>query len=297
MDKEYHYLPGDHDAVSNPIELKGGKAALLYIQGSRPSQLDALWAGVHDGKLVICSSDGVHFPIGGGEMAKYVVKYGSEYAQEQLKETGTVDVREMQHHIRESINKHYSSHPGRATGLCMLIDDLTVQAHRVGDPDTRLNGDFFPHPALVPETKGAEEFRTWWYHEGRDLKGPDGHREVLARLSEERRRIFSLIENSKRSAVDARTLTGLHSGRETDPSEAFVSPYMAELQLSRGDRLVAGTDGLENVRLEDWYASKLPRASTPQKFLTDLWSELKRSSELKEWTGENASGVAFFCDK
>ena len=286
MDKEYLYLPGDRDGVSDPIELKGGTAALLYIKGGRPTQQDALWAGTHDGKLVICSSDGTSFPAGGEKMAEYVVEYGSEYARAQIKETGTVDVLDMQNHIRESISQYHPLHTGRATSLCMVIDAPTVHAHRVGDPDTRINDESFPHPALVPETKGSEAFRTWWSTEGRYLEGAEGGLEVLARLAQERRRLFNDIRS-----VEARTITNTHSGINSSRSEAFISPFAAKLPLVKRSRLVAGPDGLENVRLNNWYATELPAAFTPQHFLTDLWSELERRN------GENASGVAFFCDK
>jgi len=282
MEREHLYLPGDRDNVSDPIPLKGGTAALIYIQGTRPTQQDALWAGEHEGKLIVCSSDGVESSDEGDEMAKWVVEFGRESALAQISSVGIVDVLEMQTYIRDAINRRNSLHRGQATSLCMVIDAPKVSAHRVGDPDVRIDEDFLVHPALAPENKGFTQFRTWWEGEGARSLSTD----TFFRLGAERGRVLLNPENRA-----AALLMNCHSGYDTNVSEAFISPWIAELVLRRGQRLVTGTDGLENTRLNAWYQRELPIAMTPQHFLGSLWNELERRR------GENASGVAFFCDR
>lgn len=282
MEREHLYLPGDRDAVSDPIKLKGGTAALLFIRGNRPTQQDALWAAEHEGKLIVCSSDGVFNSDRGEEMAIRVVEAGRESAKKQSNSVGTVDVLEMQRYIRDAINRRDSLHRGQATALCMAIDAPMVQAHRVGNPDFRIDEEFLVHPALVPENRGFRKFRTWWEGEGaRDLST-----EAFYRLGAEKGRLL-MNPNDKSAAV----LENCHSGFNTDNSEAFISPWAAELVLKPGQRLVAGADGLENIRLNAWYQRELPTAFSPQHLLTDLWAWLENHN------GENASGVAFFCDR
>ncbi len=280
MDREFQFLPGDPDRLEGNLELKNGNAALLFIKGVRKRQNDALRAVIKDGVLYMVSSDGAGEDEENGEMAKWVVEFGMHSMQEQLRVSGHVDVVKAQMDIHDGINERNSLHKGMATGLCVVIDGKIVEANRVGDGDTRQTREIYPHPDLFPESHRFSQLSSWWESAGRT----ENPLEITYRFSDARRRLIM-------EPTSGRTLTNIHTGEDTNQGSAIVTPRVACLTLDKRDWFIAGTDGLEVVRLNDWYESEMRSAFTATDFLTNLWTRLERQK------GENASGVAFHCTK
>lgn len=282
MEKEFLFTSTDSDQVVPNFEAANGTASILFMQGSREDQQDALWVGLEGDQVIACSSDGVSHSANGAEMSAWVVEFARASAVRQLRECGLVDPRLMQENIRDGINERASLHRGRATALCLVIDQTAIRAHRVGDPDTMLDSELYPHGDLAPENRPFAKFRSWWEEEGH---GADPL-EQMTQLGQARGR---LLEHS----VEAQDhlLVNSHGGYDTDASEALVSPWTASLVLRPKERFLAGTDGLEGVRLYEWYRRNWLDATDPQAFLTALRDELTARK------GENASGLAFFRNK
>ncbi len=282
MDKEFFFLPGDQDTLEGNLELKNGNAALLFIQGVRKRQNDALWAAIQDGVLFMCSSDGAGEGEESGEMAKWVVEFGAWSMKRQLSTSGYVDVQRTQEAIKDKINERNSTHRGQATGLCIVIDGKIVELNRVGDPDTRLDSEIFPAADLFPEINQFGNFRHWLAQQAAGLSDLD-------RLAEIARQRNSMLFNPPNGS--GRTLINVHTGYDTNVCEASITPTVTSLSIKLGSKFVGGTDGLENVRMHDWHQNALQAAYNATHYMTRLWAALEASR------GENASGVAFFCDK
>lgn len=280
-------LPGDPDSISDPIELPNGRAALLFMKGFRRRQNDAIAAVLIDDQLVVCAADGAgedqsNKPLDdGGEMAKWVVEFGIKSAQSQA--GSIIDPLRIQSDIRYSINGRNPLHRGRASSLCVVIDGRAIRAHKVGDPDTRKGIEVYPHPDLLPDNDYYSHFKTWWENNGRSGVDP---LETLARFNQ-----------AKGAAIlhgltkDQGIVRNVHSGMDTDTGDAFLLSRITEILLAPNERFAGGSDGLKNVQLDAWHRQNLMNAMGPQNYLTDLWRELERNN------GENACGVAFFCER
>lgn len=265
--KEFNFHSGCEDIITEPIELRHGSVALLFARGKRRTQEDALWVGIKDGVLYMCASDGVGSIEGSELTAQKITEFGREAFMSQIQK-GTIDPEAVQRQIDAKLYAWNPYHEGRATSLCMAIGDA-IQASRIGDPVTWMDGQIYPHRDLIPEVDDFNPMREWWTADRNPSKEELAQQLALARIDRS-----GLLQGSL--------------GYREFPAESNVDTDARTAHLSLPNRhFIAGSDGLDPYRFEDIFDA-IHQAGDPRIFLLELLEGINTIGR------DNASGLAFF---
>lgn len=267
FDREFNFHPKHEDTLTEPLELRHGQAALLFAKGKRHTQEDAMWAGIKDGILYMCASDGVGSIDGSALTAQKITEFGREAFINQI-QRGTLEPETIQKQIDAALYTWNPYHEGRATSLCMVIGD-TIQASRIGDPVTWMDSQIYPHRNLIPQIDDFNGMKKWWTADRNPSKEELARQLALARRD--------------RSGVLQASL-----GYREFPEEPNVDDDARTAHLALPSKhLIAGSDGLDPYRFKDVF-KEIDKAENPRTFLLALLEGINRTGR------DNASGLAFF---